>query len=305
MNLLLKSQVEKYLPDDLYNHSGLTSFLNIVEKTYVGYDKLLVTNQYLEKESEKNTDLMSLKTQQIVGMNKQKDQLLKELESQNLELSNYAHVVSHDLKSPLRSIYVLTDWLEEDYKEFLGEQGKKTLNLIRDNVEKMEALVTGILEYSSLGKKDEVIYPVDLNLLVKEIIDNTDVPEHIVISIDNKLPIVNCDKCNLEQLFKNLIINAVAYNDKEKGSVNIGYSTKGEFHQFYVKDNGKGINNDYLEKVFTAFFKLENNQQSTGVGLSIVKKIVEMYNGKIWVDSKISKGTTFSFLIKEKRNGKT
>ncbi|MGY5354725.1 sensor histidine kinase [Wenyingzhuangia sp. IMCC45467] len=263
-----------------------------------------VVAKEVKKESKKFIDLMSLKTQEIVEMNKQREKLLLELEYQNKELSDYAHMVSHDLKSPLRSIDALTAWLKEDYEEQIDEQGKQTIGLIRANVEKMDALVTGILEYSTLGKKEENIYPVDLNLLVKEVIDYIDVPEHIKIKVVDKLPVVYGDKHRLQQLFQNLIVNAVAYNDKADGWVKIGYSPKNNEHQFYVKDNGKGIDNNYFKKVFKAFFKLENNQQSIGIGLSIVKKIVEIYNGKIWVESEMSKGTTFNFVIKEKRNGK-
>ncbi|MDO3695406.1 ATP-binding protein [Wenyingzhuangia sp. chi5] len=309
---LMLQRAMKISSDELFEANGLLKkdtdrqqeiieqLKNVVD-TLRGGDKLedVVANE-VKKENKKFIDLLTLKTQEIVDMNKQREKLLKELEYQNNELSEYAHMVSHDLKSPLRSIDALTAWLKEDYGSLVDEQGKQTIELIRANVEKMDALVTGILEYSTLGKKEEIIYPIDLNLLLKEIIEYIEIPDHIEVRIKGKLPIVNGDKHRLQQLFQNLIVNAISYNDKEKGWVEVGYQPKGDMLQFYVKDNGKGIDKNYFEKVFKAFFKLENSQKSIGIGLSIVKKIVEIYKGKIWVDSEVSKGTTFNFLIKNK-----
>lgn len=229
---------------------------------------------------------------------KQQQVLLHNLEVQNQELSDYAHMVSHDLKSPLRSIDTLTTWLKDDYEDQIDETGKKQINTIRDSVEKMDTLINGILEYSTIGKNRIEAYPVELNLLVKDILNMTETPNHISIKV-NDLPVVNGDKYRLQQLFQNLITNAIAYNDKKEGLVEIGVTEKDNEWEFFVKDNGKGIEEVYHMKIFKAFEKLENNVNSTGIGLSIVKKIVDLYGGKIWLQSQLHEGTTFYFTIKK------
>lgn len=247
-------------------------------------------------------DFIDDQTKEIIEMNKQKESLLNELAHQNQELSDYAHMVSHDLKSPLRSIDTLTAWLKEDYQDAFDTNGLKTLSLIRNNVEKMDTLINGILEYSTIGKNRIDIYNVDINKLIDEILNIINVPKHITIQ-KMKLPVVKGDKYRLQQLFQNLIGNAIAYNDKEKGHIEIGVEDKGEFWEFYIHDNGKGIEEVYFEKIFKTFEKLENNVESTGIGLSIVKKIVDLYGGKIWLTSKINEGTTFYFTLNKQPNG--
>lgn len=243
-------------------------------------------------------DYIDNQTKEIVKMNKQKESLLNELAHQNQELSDYAHMVSHDLKSPLRSIDTLTAWLHEDYKSSFDVNGENTLNLIRTNVEKMDTLINGILEYSTIGKDQIEVYDVDLNNLISNILSICQIPDNITITKEN-LPIVKGDKYRLQQLFQNLISNAIAYNDKEKGAIDIGVEDQGEFWEFYVKDNGIGIEDIYFNKIFKTFEKLENNGTSTGIGLSIVKKIVDLYGGKIWLTSKVKEGTTFYFTLKK------
>ena len=251
----------------------------------------------------KLVDFIDNQTKEIVEINKQRETLLDELAYQNQELSDYAHMVSHDLKSPLRSIDTLSAWLKEDYKDKLDENGKNSLNLIRNNVEKMDTLIKGILEYSTIGKNRIDIYDVDTNKLITDIVDIIYIPEHITVAYYD-LPVVKGDKYRLQQLFQNLISNAISYNDKETGRVEIGVSEKDEFWEFYVKDNGKGIEEVYFEKIFKTFQKLENKMESTGIGLSIVKKIVDLYGGKIWLTSQLNLGTTFYFTLKKNYDGK-
>jgi len=224
-------------------------------------------------------------------------ELLAKLELQNKELSEYAHMVSHDLKSPLRSIDALTAWLKEDHEKDLGKEGVEKIELVRNNVAKMDALVGGILDYSTVGKNKKITTEINLNTMVNDLMNFIEIPNHINVELVDTLPNFNGDKHRIQQLFQNLIVNAIANNDKEKGWVKVGYNSKNQF--YYIKDNGKGIEKSYLKKIFKAFFKLENNPSSVGLGLSIVKKIVEVYNGKVWVESEISKGTTFYFTLKE------
>lgn len=235
---------------------------------------------------------------------KEQEQLLHNLEMQNQELSDYAHMVSHDLKSPLRSVDTLAAWLMEDNKDRLDDHCNTQLGLIRSNVEKMDALISGILNYSTIGKNQTETYKVDLNSLLKDVLNLMEIPSHVSIDIP-KLPVIVGDKYRLQQLFQNLISNAVKYNDKPKGLIEIGVEDKKQFLEFYIKDNGKGIDEVYFKKIFKVFEKLENTQDSTGVGLSIVKKIVDLYGGKIWLKSELGVGTTFYFTLKKHNDGTT
>ncbi|PIB33613.1 two-component sensor histidine kinase [Gaetbulibacter sp. 5U11] len=283
----------------------------IIEKLKSVINTLKFYNLEEDKKAE-NIELTGLKlvdfidnqTKEIIQMNKQKQALLNELAYQNQELSDYAHMVSHDLKSPLRSIDALTSWLSEDYAEVFDSNGKNTLDLIRDNVEKMDTLISGILEYSTIGKNQIETYDVDANLLIDNILKIIHVPTNISI-IKTNLPVLRGDKYRLQQLFQNLISNAIKYNDKDQGTIKIGAEEKTDYWQFYIKDNGKGIDKSYFDKIFKTLIKLENNPDSTGIGLSIVKKIVELYGGTIWLESQVNVGTTFYFTLKKSPNGAT
>lgn len=230
----------------------------------------------------------------------EQENYLTELGRHNQELNEYAHMVSHDLKSPLQSLDALTTWITEDYSDKLGKGGLDIIKLIRENVEKMDTLINGILEYSTIGKREKESYEVNLEALVTNIIDTVDNPNNIEILIENELPNIQGDKYRLELLFNHLIENAIKFNDKnEKGFIQIKCESKGAHWQFSITDNGKGIEDQYLEKIFIAFQKLENDYKAIGIGLSIVKKIVEAYKGNIWVDSKLNEQTTFFFTLKK------
>ena len=255
----------------------------------------LRTKDLLQLQSVIDTFSINLKACKVFA---EQHNLLSNLEIQNQELSDYAHMVSHDLKSPLRSIDGLTMWLHEDYKDKFDDYGKQQLRLIRSNVEKMDTLISGILEYSTIDKNQVDTYDVDINVLIDDTLSVLKIPEHIAI-IRKFLPVVKGDRYRLQQLFQNLIDNAINFNDKANGYIEIGALEKDEFWEFYVQDNGKGIENVYFNKIFKTFESLENNLKSTGMGLSIVKKIVHLYEGDIWLTSEPGKGTTFHFTLKK------
>lgn len=224
--------------------------------------------------------------------------LLKKLENRNKELNNYAHIVSHDLKSPLRNINALTSWLKEDHANNLNDEAIKYIDLISDNITKMESLVSGILEYSTIDLKGFKTSFIDLNTLINGILDHIYVPKNINITVYKNFPTIHGDRYRLQQLFQNLINNSIKYNDKENGVIEIGFTKNSDQTQYFVKDNGIGIDQKYHTKIFDIFQKLENTKNSTGIGLSIVKKIITDYGGRIWLTSEVGKGTTFSFTLK-------
>lgn len=273
--------------------------LNNVINTLKFYDLEEVKN--LEtSDSLKLVDFIDNQTKEIININKQKDKLLASLEQQNQELNDYAHMVSHDLKSPLQSIDALTTWINEDYAENLGDGGREIINLIKENVEKMDTLIQGILEYSTIGKIEKKLYNIDLKVLLEDLLLTIDNPEDIEVSVPDDLPTVYGDQHRLELLFYNLIHNSVKFNDKgNNGFVKIQFYDEKDFWKFIIIDNGKGIDERYFDKIFIAFQKLENDYKSTGIGLSIVKKIIEAYRGEISLKSKMNEGTEFTFTLKK------
>jgi signal transduction histidine kinase len=163
----------------------------------------------------------------------------------------------------------------------------------------MYNLIEGILQYSRIGRVKEAMVPVDFNICVENVIDLINPPENIKIIIDNKLPTIVLEKTRIEQLLQNLIGNAIKYMDKPQGKIQIGCTEKDDYYEFYIKDNGPGIDERYFNKIFQIFqtLKARDEFESTGIGLTIVKKIVEMYDGKITVSSKLNEGTTFYFTL--------
>lgn len=229
----------------------------------------------------------------------QKESLLAELGKSNDELQEYAHIVSHDLKSPLRSINALVTWIKEDNQGKLDEVSLQNFSHIEATLEKMEQLISDILNYSSVGSDTAEKQDVDTNDLVEGLTKILYIPEHISLELKNKLPIISGDKTKLQQLFQNLISNAVKFIDKEKGLIEIDVVDKKSFYQFSIKDNGIGIEPRYHDKIFKIFHSLNKSKESTGIGLSIVKKIVDLHEGNIWLESVPGIGTTFFFTLKK------
>ena len=226
--------------------------------------------------------------------------LLQDLEKSNEELEEYAHIVSHDLKSPLRSINALVNWLREDYNDVLDASGLQNIGLIEQTLEKMEQLINGILNYSSITNKEGFQYEaVNINEVIQDIINTIYIPKHVTVVSQKELPIINGDKTRIQQLFQNIISNAVNYIDKEVGLVEVNYTTNESHYIFEIKDNGIGIEKEHFDKIFKIFQSLGKSKESTGIGLSIVKKIIEAYEGEIWLESEPNIGTSFFFSLKK------
>ena len=223
----------------------------------------------------------------------QKEELLQSLEKSNRELEDYAQIVSHDLKSPLRSINSLIAWIKEENEGNLAETTLDYFDMIDNKLEKMEHLIQGVLTYSKIDKTDIAKENVDTHEIVSNIITMIHIPANILVSINGTLPTIRADRFRTQQLFQNLISNAVAYIDKTEGYVEVGAKDSHDAVTFYVSDNGMGIAKENHDKVFKIFQSLAKNEKSTGLGLSIVKKIIENYKGKIWIESEKGKGTTF------------
>lgn len=229
----------------------------------------------------------------------QKEQLLDELEESNKGLQEYAHIVSHDLKSPLRSISALSTWLYEDYKDVLDENGIMQLGLMQEKVEAMDKLIDGILKYSTVSSETIENIEVDVNEVIKEITDIIYIPDHVKVEIVKKLPTLFADKTKIHQLFQNFLSNAVVHIENEVGLVHVDCKETPSHWQFSIEDNGVGIPKEYHEKIFKIFQSVGNKERSTGIGLSIVKKIIDLYEGQVWLESTPGEGTTFYFTLKK------
>ena len=163
----------------------------------------------------------------------------------------------------------------------------------------MHNLIDGVLQYSRVGRVTEKMVPVNLNEIVPEIYKSIDAGGKVEMEIETELPMILFEQTRIIQLFQNLLSNAVKYMDKPKGQVKVGCTKEGEFWKFYVADNGPGIEEKDFERIFLLFQTLAPKDQfeSTGVGLTVAKKIVEMYGGRIWVESKVGAGSTFFFTL--------
>lgn len=240
---------------------------------------------------------IKLQSQKLQIAARKQEELLKNLEKKNKVLTDYAHMVSHDLRSPLRNIDSLVSWILEDCYEKMDEATRKNFRMILSNVEKMDKLINGILNYSTIEQAKPEEYEIDLKFLVRETVSLIDIPDSIEINIDENLPTIKGDKFRIQQLFQNLIQNGVKSISHENGKIDINVRDHGDMWKFEVKDNGKGIPERFHSKIFGIFEKIENDQAATGIGLSIVKKIVEHYQGEICLESEEGKGTSFYFTL--------
>lgn len=249
------------------------------------YSQLLAANTQLEDYAKTLEDKVLQRT--------------KQLESANQDLRDFAHVVAHDLKAPLRSIGIVAQWITADYADKLDEDGREQLDLLNHQVKRSQALINGVLHYSKMGGNEGEKVEVDLNILVSEAIQNLASPAQIELQIIGKLPTLLSDPIRLQQVFQNLIGNAIKYMDKPQGRITINCTDDHDYWKFSVADNGPGIPEKYFDHIFQLFKTIatRTNVDSTGIGLATVKKIVEMYGGKIWVESQVGQGSTFFFTL--------
>ncbi|MCB1759542.1 MAG: CHASE domain-containing protein [Gammaproteobacteria bacterium] len=212
-------------------------------------------------------------------------------------LEQFAYVASHDLKAPLRAVSNLAEWIEEDLKEKLDEASSEQLALLRDRVRRMHDLIEGLLEYSRVGRTSDAEQDVDIGELIEEIADSLSPPRGFKIKIQGVMPVMRVDRLQIGQVFANLISNGLKHHGGSKGRIRISCEAVEGYYLFSVCDDGRGIAPEYHDKIFLIFQTLEPSdfESSTGIGLALVKKIVEEHGGTIRLESAVGEGACFRF----------
>ena len=227
--------------------------------------------------------------------------LTRELERSNKELDQFAYVASHDLKAPLRGIANLAQWIEEDLGDRVTGESKEHMQLLQGRVHRMEALIDGILAYSRAGRVRERPARVDVGALLQDVIELLSPPPETQVVIASEMPVIEAERVPLQQVFMNLVGNAIKYSTRRDARIEIRAEPEreegGEFYRFAITDNGPGIARQYHEKIWQIFQTLapRDKVEGTGIGLSVVRKIVEARGGRTWVESEPGHGSTFYF----------
>ena len=220
----------------------------------------------------------------------------------NQNLTEFSHILSHDLKAPIRNIKMLSQIILEDYGQQIETKGQEYLRLLARRSGDASNMIDGIMQYSKSThslKEDQTA--VHLSTLMESLVEELNPPANINIQYPTDLPTIPISPIAIRQIFSNLLSNAIKYNDKEKGWIKVAFQQNKTHYHFQVSDNGKGIPQRNLKSIFTLFYMVDKEsaeqKESSGVGLSIVKKLIETLGGKIVVQSEEQKGTRFDFSI--------
>lgn len=219
------------------------------------------------------------------------------------KLEDFVHVVTHDLKTPVVAIYGFSERLVKNYSDKLDEKARSYLDHIMSSARRMDALVSDLRDLLKGGEVTSDIEDVSSEEVIKAVIKDLQDrlrEEQVELVVGSGLPTIRCDNQKLYQVFQNLVGNAIQYmGDIKSPKIELGYQDRGDFHQFYVRDNGIGIDPKHQQKVFDKFERLREteDEEGTGLGLSIVERIVKSHGGKVWVKSEKDNGTTFYFSL--------
>jgi signal transduction histidine kinase/HAMP domain-containing protein len=277
-----------YITEGYVNSRENEDFLMVVANTLAGI--------ILRKKSEESLE----------NANSELEATVEKLTAANHELEEFAYIAAHDLKSPVRAIGSLAGMISNDCRDILNEQSKQQLDMLVQRTERMNEFINGILKYVTLKYVTVQKEKVDIHDVVNWVIAQMGTSKETVeITVENELPVVMCQRIHLTQIFHNLLDNAVKYMDKPKGRIKIGCVEKDNYWEFSVADNGSGIEEKYFDKIFQIFQRLTSRDEieGTGIGLSLVRKIVELYSGKVWVKSIIGEGSTFFFTLPKQEIG--
>jgi signal transduction histidine kinase len=267
--------------------SRIEMMVNLAEKISRGNFKIL--------KDDRDDELKRL-SESLNSMSRTLEKNFRELTRKNKELDQFAYVVSHDLKAPLRGISNITTWMEEDHPQDLTPAIRNNLELIKGRTSRLENMINGLLAYARVGKSRKSYETVSVKVMLQDLFSLL-VPKSFSIQLSEPLPVFETEKLLLEHVFSNIISNAVKYNNREHGLLAVSARELPDAYEFTVSDNGPGIQEDYFEKIFMIFQTLQERDafESTGVGLAIVKKIIDDQKATIQVRSVFGQGTAFIF----------
>ena len=285
--------------------SALTKKWNLIQQASLKTEQLEQMVAKRTNELTKTNELLKMEIAERQEVEQRQAELIKTVDDINRELKDFASIVSHDLKAPLRGIKALATWIMDDCSDKLGQEANEQMNLLMGRVNRMDDLIDGVFRYSRAGRTEEHPLQVDLNKFIPEIIDMLAPPPNIKITLKKTMPVIECEETRVMQLFQNLLSNAIKYMDKPKGQIKIDCVEEEGFWKFSVADNGPGIEEKHYERIFKMFqaLSVSDKHEGTGVGLTIAKKITEMCGGIIWVESQVGKGSTFFFTLPKKKAG--
>jgi PAS domain S-box-containing protein len=278
-------------------HSSGESFPVEISISQISLDQRMILIIRDVTEQQQVTAQLQARAEELTQLNATLALTNTELQSRNQELDQFAYVASHDLKAPLRAIASLSEWVEEDLAERLPEENKRQIHLLRSRVKRMEALLNGLLQYSRIGRTQIPIETVDVGALLEEIVDTLAPPPTFTIEIGLDMPIIRTRRLALRQVLANLLENAHKHHPRADGNVKVSVTDQGRWYEFVIEDDGNGIDPHYHDKIFTIFQTLKSRDahENTGIGLSIIKKILETEGGSIRLESKEGEGATFRF----------
>ncbi|MFX1408664.1 MAG: ATP-binding protein [Promethearchaeota archaeon] len=247
-------------------------------------------------------------SEQISKRESELNEIIQDLKRSNEDLQQFAYVASHDLQEPLRAIISFSQLLEDKFQDKLSKDGQEFLFFITDGAKKMNILIKDLLAYSRITTHAEPPRWYDLEDILKDALYNLSesIKESGATITYDKMPILKVDKTQFMQLFQNFISNAIKFRRDIPPIIHIGVEEQSNQWQFSIKDNGIGIDSKYFDRLYNIFYRLHTKEEypGTGIGLPICKKIIQRYDGKIWVESEVGKGTTFYFTIPIKKKEK-
>lgn len=283
----------------LLNHEGLNDIIDVT-----GDSKI---HEALLKDMPAGVDIMGGPSAKMMWLLiEERKEVEEELKEVNQELESFTHTASHDLKEPLRSLETFSQFLLDDYADNLDDEGKDYLKRIGAGAARMRNLIDDLLALSRISRIKNPYESVDSGELVKDVLKRLKASleeANVKVTVDDELPHIHCDATKMKEVFYNLITNAMKYNDKPDPSIEIGTKEK---TTFFVKDNGKGIAEENRDVIFEPFKRGPDAKESgegTGVGLALVKKIVEEHGGRVWIESEVGKGSSFFFTIPPHKEG--
>ena len=238
------------------------------------------------------------RTLQLTVANDDLNSVNLKLERANADLEQFAYVASHDLKAPLRAIGKLVEWIEEDLATHMSDVSCEHMRVLRGRIGRLEALLDGLLLFARTGRDETAVEWVDTQSLVREVVELLSPPDSIRIIVTDDLPSLTTARAPLQQVFQNLIGNALKHHDRDNGVIEVAGRDRGSYIEFSVADDGPGISENYHARIFQIFqtLKRRDEVEGSGIGLAVVDKLVRSFGGNIALKSKTGeRGSTFLF----------